>query len=117
MKCASIVAIRSSKLDFTDQVENFEAENVSPFKSTKWPSLKSDRFRLPNLKSLVYQGLLRMSMSWGCFNKSITQELTVIFFFNLSDVEAGDTQKTYTPKFNSSPLKNGGWKTTFLLGR
>ena len=20
------------------------------------------------------------------------------------------------PKFNSSPLKNGGWKTTFLLG-
>ncbi len=21
------------------------------------------------------------------------------------------------PKFNSSPLKNGGWKTTFLLGR
>ena len=20
-------------------------------------------------------------------------------------------------KFNSSPLKNGGWKTTFLLGR
>ena len=25
---------------------------------------------------------------------------------------------THTPrKFNSSPLKNGGWKTTFLLGR
>ena len=24
----------------------------------------------------------------------------------------------YTPrKFNGSPLKNGGWKTTFLLGR
>ena len=21
------------------------------------------------------------------------------------------------PKFNSSPLKDGGWKTTFLLGR
>ena len=23
----------------------------------------------------------------------------------------------YPPKFNSSPLKNGGWKTTFLLGK
>ncbi len=24
---------------------------------------------------------------------------------------------TTPPIFNSSPLKNGGWKTTFLLGR
>ena len=35
----------------------------------------------------------------------------------VKEVEISPFLKVTPPKFNSSPLKNGGWKTTLLLGR
>ncbi len=52
----------------------------------------------------------------SCKNQIITTKLwpfnAVIPTLNITVTKYGTP-----PKFNSSPLKNGGWKTTFLLGR
>ena len=58
--------------------------------------------RLPLSKSNPF-GLAAKAAEAAC-TSVICQSSTTLWYVTL-------------PKFNSSPLKNGGWKTTFLLGR
>ena len=58
---------------------------------------------------------------WGVFSTDIQQKSgrqNVCFMFSLKTKKNTGISEVYTPpKFNSSPGKNGGWKTTFLLVR